>query len=108
MYSVSQIFTQILHGWSYFFSYIKTTEGILDIEDVHESENIGLKKDKILRIIDVLNDASDIASEFDIYYERAHVFKNSVFFQRKKNIEEKQCKYSIKGKNPSQKKCILM
>ena len=84
MYSVSQIFTQILHGWSYFFSYIKTTEGILDIEDVHESENIGLKKDKILRIIDVLNDASDIASEFDIYYERAHVFKNSVFFQRKK------------------------
>ena len=63
----------------------ETTEGILDIEDVHESENIGLKKDKILRIIDVLNDASDIASEFDIYYERAHVFKNSVFFQRKKN-----------------------
>ena len=56
----------------------------MDIEDVHESENIGLKKDKILRIIDVLNDASDIASEFDIYYERAHVFKNSVFFQRKK------------------------
>ena len=41
-----------------------------------------------------MNDASDIASEFDIYYERAHVFKNSVFFQRKK-IEEKQCKYSI-------------
>ena len=67
-----------------FFSYIKTTEGILDIEDVHDSENIGLKKDEILRIIDVLNDASDIASEFDIYYERAHVFKNSVFFQRKK------------------------
>ena len=56
----------------------------MEIEDVHESENIGLKKDKI-RIIDVLNDASDIASEFDIYYERAHVFKNSVFFQRKKN-----------------------
>ena len=79
----------------------------MDIEDVHESENIGLKKDKILRIIDVLNDASDIASEFDIYYERAHVFKNSVFFQRKK-IEEKQCKYSIKGKNPSKKQCILM
>ena len=62
----------------------ETTEGILDTEDVHESENIGLKKDKILRIIDVLNDASDIASEFDIYYERAHVFKNRVFFQRKK------------------------
>ena len=67
MYSVSQIFTQILHGWSYFFSYIKTTEGILDIEDVHESENIGLKKDKILRIIDVLNDASGIPSELDIF-----------------------------------------
>ena len=58
----------------------------MDIEDVHESENIGLKKDKILRIIDVLNDASDIASEFDIYYERAHVFKNSVFFQRKNSV----------------------
>ena len=70
----------------------------MDIEDVHESENIGLKKHKILKIIYVLNDASDIASEFDIYYERALVFKNSVLFQRKK-IEEKQCNYSIKGKN---------
>ena len=78
----------------------------MDIEDVHESENIGLKKDQILRIIDVLNDASDIASEFDIYYERAHVFKNSVFFQGKKG--EKQCEYGIMGKNPRKKQCILM
>ena len=33
----------------------------MDIEDVHESENIGLK-----RIIDVLNGVSDIALKFPL------------------------------------------
>ena len=48
------------------------------ISAVHESKNAGLKKDKILRIIQCLNEASDIASEFDTDYQRVLVFRNGL------------------------------
>ena len=103
MYSVSQIFTQILHGWSYFFSYIITTECILDIEDVHESKNIGLKKELLMFWMMPVTLHQNLT-----FTMKGHMCSKKVYFFRGKNIEEKQCKYSIKGENPSKKQCILM
>ena len=56
-------------------------DSIEPIEESNEGENIhsmGLNKERLSRIIQCLNEASDLAAEFDENYERAHSFQNSL------------------------------
>ena len=66
-------------------------DSIEPIEESNEGENIhsmGLNKERLSRIIQCLNEASDLAAEFDKNYERAHGFQNSLKNPIKQNLKK--------------------